>query len=174
MAKCNIFILQREHWIKKQPIAKGYNVMMRKELENIIEYFEKREEVVALFLFGSFDTPIEKLESDIDIAVLISPKEAERDVLEKYRNEYYSASPYFSLKPVDIVLLNKASVPLKFEILKTARVLFEKEPSFKHSFVLSTIQEYFEYKHLENIYFNAVKRRLREKHGQSIHTAKKD
>jgi predicted nucleotidyltransferase len=45
------------------------------ELEGILkEYFEKREDILMAFLFGSYAKAISHRESDVDIAVYFRPR----------------------------------------------------------------------------------------------------
>lgn len=140
-------------------------VAMRKEIQRILEYFEKRREVVALFLFGTFDTIKERPDSDIDLAVLIDPQKAEDNNYEMLKAEYYNTSPDFSLRNIDIVILNTAPTPLKYEIFKTGRILLDRNPDLRRLFTALTLQEYFDYKIVEDTYFNALKKRLRAIYG---------
>src|SRR3990172_7203712 len=102
---------------------------MRKELQRIMDYFSLRLEVMTLFIFGTFDTPFEREDSDIDIAVLVNPV-ITKDVLESLKNEYYAASTRFSLKCIDIVILNSAPVPLKHRILKAGRIIIDRDTEY--------------------------------------------
>jgi predicted nucleotidyltransferase len=134
---------------------------MRPEIERILNYFSGRNEVSALFLFGSFDTPGERSDSDIDIAVLIGPERADRERIDELKGEYYGASPGFSMRTVDIVILNTAPSALKYEILRTGRLLMERGPDFRKDFTARTLQEYFDYRPIEETYFRGVRGRLR-------------
>ena len=131
---------------------------MRAETERILNYFTKRPEVMALYIFGSFDTPFERADSDIDIAVLVSNEnKKELDIL---KDEYYYASPSFSMRTIDIVTLNAAPTYLKHRILKTGRILIDKNPSLRKEFTARVVQEYFDYKPIEDLYFSKLKTRL--------------
>lgn len=137
---------------------------MRKEIKRILDYFSGRSEAIALYLFGSFDTPYERADSDIDIAVLIS-REYKKD-LEVLKSEYYNASPGFSMRIVDIVILNTAPTYLKHRILKTGRILLDRDPSQRKGFAAMVLQEYFDYKPIEDLYFSKLKSRVcRAVHG---------
>ncbi|MCL5981597.1 MAG: nucleotidyltransferase domain-containing protein [Firmicutes bacterium] len=138
---------------------------MKKEIQNILAYFGKRKEVVTLFLFGTFATPKEKRHSDIDLAVLLDPGELKGQNSEVFKAEYYNASPSFSLRSLDIVVLNTAPASLKYEILKTGSILMDRNPDVRRYFTALTLQEYFDYKFIEEICFAALKKRLREAHG---------
>lgn len=130
---------------------------MRAEIERILSYFTKRPEVMALYIFGSFDTPFERADSDIDIAVLVSNEnKKELDIL---KDEYYYASPGFSMRTIDIVTLNAAPTYLKHRILKTGRILIDKNPSLRKEFTARVVQEYFDYKPIEDLYFSRLKTR---------------
>lgn len=134
---------------------------MKAELERILEYFSRREEVIAVFIFGSFDTPRERPDSDIDIGVLVMPDDSGRN-WEQLKGEYYAASPGFSLRPVDIVILNVAPSLLKWQVLKTGRIVLDKDPLARKRFAARAVLEYFDYQHIEDIYFKGVKKRMRE------------
>lgn len=134
---------------------------MRAELERILDYFSRREEVMAVYIFGSFDTPLERPDSDIDIGVLVTAVDTGRD-WEQLKSGYYAASPGFSMRPVDIVVLNTAATFLKYHVLKTGRILLDSDPLARKRFTAQVLVELFDYQPIEDIYFNGVKRRLRE------------
>ncbi len=137
---------------------------MRKELQRIMDYFSLRLEVMTLFIFGTFDTPFEREDSDIDIAVLVNPV-ITKDVLESLKNEYYAASTGFSLKCIDIVILNSAPVPLKHRILKTGRIIIDRDTEYRKHITASAIQEYLDYSFIEDVYFDEMGKRLRRAAG---------
>lgn len=137
---------------------------MRQELQRITDYFSQRPEVRTLFIFGTFDTPFEREDSDIDIAVLVNPS-IRKEVLESLKNEYYSASTGFSLKCVDIIILNSAPVFLKHRILKTGRLIIDRDPQYRRRFTARAIQEYLDYSFIEDVYFNEMGKRLRKAAG---------
>jgi len=134
---------------------------MKKDIGRIKDYFEGRREVVALFLFGSFGTPLEREDSDIDIALLIAPEKSKGKTPELLKTEYYNASPGFSMRTVDIVVLNTAPSALKYEVLRTGRLLMDRDSDFRKDFTAKVMQEYFDYRHVEDVYFKGVKERLR-------------
>ncbi|MEK6725570.1 MAG: nucleotidyltransferase domain-containing protein [Deltaproteobacteria bacterium] len=131
---------------------------VRAEIEKILSYFKKLPEVMALYIFGSFDTQFERADSDIDIAVLVS--KGNNKELEVLKSEYYNASPGFSMRTIDIVILNTAPTYLKHRILKTGRILLDKNPSQRKEFTALVLQEYFDYKPIEDLYFSKLKSRF--------------
>ena len=133
------------------------------DIERIVRYFKERDEVVSLYLFGSSARARKTKESDIDIAVLIDESAVKKTDLERFRKEYYEASPRFSLRPVDIVILNTAPPFLKYQVLKKGRILFERERNLRVRFTEKAINEYLDYKPIQDIYLKAVARRFRER-----------
>lgn len=57
---------------------------------------------------------------------------------------------------------NTAPAYLKSEVLKTGSILLDRSPDIRRFFTAITLQEYFDYKFIEEIYFVALKKRLRE------------
>ena len=132
-----------------------------KDLSRIKRYFRERAEVSALYLFGSFSRDRANAESDIDIAVLIDKSHLKRKNFESIKKQYYTASPSFSLRPVDIVILNTAPTFLKYQVLKTGKLLFDRKRKLRTKFTEEAIIEYLDFKPVEDIYLDAVSRRVR-------------
>ena len=136
--------------------------MKKNDLKKILNFFNKRKEVIVLYLFGSFGTERENKESDIDIGILIDPKKIKDKDYEQLKDEYYSQTPKFSLRPVNIVILNTTSLPLRVEIFKKGQLLIDKNPEFRNFFIYKSLLEYYDYVFIEKIYFDYVKKRLKE------------
>jgi len=132
-----------------------------KDVARITQYFRDRAEVSALYLFGSFSRDRANAESDIDIAVLIDKSHLKRKNFESIKKQYYTASPSFSLRPVDIVILNTAPTFLKYQVLKTGKLLFDRKRKLRTKFTEEAIIEYLDFKPVEDIYLDAVSRRVR-------------
>ncbi len=132
-----------------------------KDIKRIISYFKGREEVSALYIFGSIANGGGTRESDIDIAVLINEARLKKKNFEHLKNDYYNASPAFSLRPVDIVILNTASLFLKHRILKTGEILFDRNRRLRVDFTAKAIIEYLDFKPIEDIFSRAVAGRFR-------------
>jgi len=131
------------------------------DIRRIIKFFKGRDEVSALYIFGSFGKGRQKGESDIDIAVLVDESKPRKRSLDSLKKEYYSASAGFSLRPVDIVVLNAAPAFLKHRILKTGKVLFDRNRKLRVRFTANAIIEYLDYKPIEDICLKAVANRFR-------------
>jgi predicted nucleotidyltransferase len=134
---------------------------MQDDIRRITDYFKDRDEVSTLYIFGSAARGKETAESDIDIAVLINDRKKGRKTYWSLKKAYYSASPKFSLRPIDIVVLNTAPPFLKHRIIKTGKVLFDRNRRLRVRFVANAIIEYLDYKPIEDICLKAVAGRFR-------------
>jgi predicted nucleotidyltransferase len=132
------------------------------DVARIIGYFRARKEVSTLYLFGSLAGGRKTAESDIDIAVLVDERKLKKADYGRLKDEYYHASPGFSLRPVDIVVLNTAPPYLRHRILKTGRILFDRNRRLRVNFTTEAIIEYLDFKPLEDIFNRAVADRFRK------------
>jgi predicted nucleotidyltransferase len=131
------------------------------DIKGIIQYFKGRDEVSALYLFGGLAEDRKTAESDIDIAVLIDESKLKRKNFELLKKKYYAVSPTFSIRPVDIVILNTAPPFLKHQVLKTGRILFDRNRKLRVRFTTNAIIEYLDYKPIQDTYLKALSKRIR-------------
>jgi len=90
--------------------VKTHNAEMTKILK---DYFEKREDVLMAFLFGSYARALSHRESDVDIAVYFSPKSdhlewEEFDIEYDTEDEIWLDVERLLKRNVDLVVLNRA------------------------------------------------------------------
>lgn len=70
------------------------------------------------------------------------------------------------MRTVDIVILNTSPTYLKHRILKTGRILIDNNQSQRKEFTAKVVQEYFDFKPIEDLYFSKMKTRYsRALHG---------
>lgn len=132
-----------------------------KDIKRIVGYFKEQKGVSALYVFGSSAKGNMTGESDIDIAVLIDESKLKKTNFESLKKKYYSASPDFSLRPVDIVILNTAPPFLKHQVLKTGKILFDRNRRLRVRFTTNAIIEYLDFKPIEDMFLKAVTQRFR-------------
>lgn len=84
-----------------------------KDIKRIVHYFKGRYEVSALYIFGGYAKGRKTGESDIDVGILVDESRLKRRNFEFFKKKYYAASPTFSMRLVDIVILNTAPPFLK-------------------------------------------------------------
>jgi predicted nucleotidyltransferase len=132
-----------------------------KDIKRIVHYFKNRDEVSALYIFGGLAKNKKTAESDIDIGILVDESRLKRRNFEFFKKKYYAASPTFSMRSVDIVILNTAPPFLKHQVLKTGRVLFDRNRKLRVRFTTNAIIEYLDYKPIQDTYLKALAKRIR-------------
>src|SRR3989338_10340981 len=113
------------------------------------EYFEKRDDIVMVFVFGSYVKKQQTTESDFDIAVYFKPK---IKMLEWESENYYQDEDKIcgdvekiAGRRTDFVVLNRAPATLVFSIIQEGIPINIKDYSFYLRFFLmiSSAAEYF-------------------------------
>ncbi|MBX6378691.1 MAG: nucleotidyltransferase domain-containing protein [Clostridia bacterium] len=108
----------------------------------IAELLEVRPEVVLAFLFGSFvDEPWFR---DIDIAVLVDPQRVPPDEEFGWAAEMATALELRIGHPVDVVVLNRAPVALRFRAVR-GEILVNKDPELCDRLIETTCKEYADF-----------------------------
>jgi predicted nucleotidyltransferase len=134
--------MERPNMIKNRPIETDVS----KYLPAAKKYFEGRADVVFACLFGSHATGKQTRLSDLDIAVYLT----ENDSGEKTLEILGDLNDIFKTDEIDLVILNKASLPLRYNILKSRKVLADNEPFKRHIYESMTIRSYFDFAILED------------------------
>lgn len=128
----------------------------RKTLINKIkDVLGKEKEVLFCYLFGSFAYGDSIKESDIDVAVYLSPKlqpdffDIRLSITEKLTRALG--------KEVDVVVLNIASPFLRYTIIREGILAFEHQPERRIEFELKTMNDYFDYQPILRLYHNRLR-----------------
>jgi len=101
--------------------------MCRNIQRQVKAYFENREEVVAVYLFGSYAKGKERLLSDVDIGILLDKKYL--DNFSKMREVYMVQLARALRKDIHPVLLNSASEALLKQIFLKGKCIFVRDAS---------------------------------------------
>jgi len=105
-------------------------------IENMISYFKKNVDVIALFLIGSVATGTERADSDVDGVAIVSPefysqKEKVGMTCESIRNKCTYEGGYFDIhyltKEALIDIAECGSEPMR-NMLTCARTLYTQDP----------------------------------------------
>lgn len=131
---------------------------MTKAIERLPAVFEKKPEIVAAYIFGSFATGKTTDLSDIDIAVLLQDKgslelqlELIGDILEALRTEDF-----------DLVILNNCPPYMQYEVVSSGKIIYEKDREARCEFQVRALQRYFDVKHIYDEYNYYLKKRIKE------------
>jgi len=111
------------------------------------------EAVVFAYLFGGLATGRVQPLSDVDIAVYVNV--AHLDELAVYKLALFEKlADALGTAEVDLILLNAAPVSLAGRVLQNKQVLVDKEPGRRHAYESLTLREFFDFRILEEAYFN--------------------
>ena len=120
--------------------------------------------VAVVYLFGSQAEGIAGPMSDIDIGVLYS----DSNHLNRNRGELYQAlydifTDVFDMrgfKDIDIVMLDRAPLELRFDVITHGKVIFETDHEFRRDFEERTAALYRDFKPLREESNRAVLQRI--------------
>lgn len=128
--------------------------------EKEIRKFLEQQEVVLVYLFGSFARSQSHKESDVDIAVLFDRKVKASQYLKKEGELISFFSSFFPKKEINIVNLNISSPLLRQTVILEGELIYIKDEITRILFQVGTLREYEEYLHLSNIYNEILKQKI--------------
>lgn len=129
--------------------------------QTINDYFADKQEVVIVYLFGSFVSGKVNEQSDVDVAVYFDSKfsaDLYHDKILQFSDEL---NRVFN-RQIDIVVLNKAQSFLKFHIIKTGVRIMQRFDEVKTEFEARTMIEYFDFLPIRQRLESAMIKRIKE------------
>ena len=132
-------------------------------IEELGNYFEKRDDIVMAFLFGSWAKGHEGTESDIDIAVYFKP---ENNILEwESTDSQYDGERQIWLdieriveKDVDLLVLNRAAATVADSALRGVPIII-KDRSLYMDFLLRITSEAIDFRQWVEGYWRSKEQR---------------
>ena len=109
------------------------------------EIFNRRDDVVFAYLFGSHAKDTATPQSDIDIAVYLDNEEAAAKKLDIAQ----ALSMAMQEDALDLIILNRAPLTLAIRVLENNIVLIDREPLTRHRFESLTMRKYFDFAYIE-------------------------
>ena len=122
--------------------------------------------IVALYLFGSQATGKQGPLSDVDVAVLLDGKKVPPKQFFSFRLELIGAATRACRRPdVDVVILNEVSPVLKYEVVRSGRLVYERNRTARVGFEAAVAQRYFDLEPFYQVSRFYLKRQLLARHG---------
>jgi excisionase family DNA binding protein len=116
--------------------------------------FEKMDNIVLVYLFGSAASGTTTPLSDVDIAYLDdesqSPFDFEVDLEDAVRELQPNASR------IDLVRLNGAPIAVRYKAVSTGRLLYAKSEEARSDFEVDTITKYLDFDYMLSRYYEEV------------------
>lgn len=122
------------------------------KIKGLEKIFKSHEEVVLAYLFGSASTGKKTTLSDIDIAILLSEMNT-YDELHFEMKLREDISKVLETEDFDLALLNRAPLVLRYQVLKTGKLLYSKDEVSRISFEETTRDMYFDFAPLRKEYY---------------------
>lgn len=98
------------------------------------------------YLFGGLATGKVSPLSDVDIAVYLDPAD---DTSERKFDILGRLIDTLQTDEIDLVILNRAPLPLRMQILKNNQLLVDKATFKRHVYESLTMREYFDFSFIE-------------------------
>lgn len=121
----------------------------------------KDNAVLAAYLFGSEVSNKTNKYSDVDIAILFDEKIDEAKRTDKQIAKATDLSKALN-REVDIIILNRASLFLKYHILKEGIKIYEHPKRNEHNFEAQAIMQYFDFLPIKNRIENGLLSKIKE------------
>jgi len=118
----------------------------------------RRQAVGLLVAFGSVVRDLRRPDSDLDLAVWMTTANLTPEALVELE---VALRPLFPGECLDLVLLNRASPLLQFQVARHGAVLFEAAPGIFHAFQVLASKRYADIEHLRRLDRVCVDRFLR-------------
>jgi len=111
------------------------------KFNDIKKIFAEEKNILLTYLFGSQLRGKTGPLSDYDFAIFLSQKTS---FPFKYKLKNKLAND-LNIKQVDLVILNDAPIELKYKIIATGKVIFQKNSIVRTEFEADTLSQYFDY-----------------------------
>ena len=119
------------------------------------------QEIIAAYVFGSQATGEAGPRSDVDVAVLLD---------EHMKDNFDSLQFVVDLERalngnVDLVVLNRAGEPIKHQVRRDGRIVFDRDPKRRKHWEIMSTKFYQDFLHLRDIYMQGMKKALKSRYG---------
>jgi predicted nucleotidyltransferase len=138
--------------IKRERLPAG----VRDRLPRLSERFAGDGRIVALYLFGSFARGTEGPLSDLDIALLLGPEVPTADYPRLAIDYLAEITRTLGTDEVSFALLNESPLVLRYEVIRSGRVLLDRRPADRLAFEVCTQDEYLDFKPVLDAYDDAL------------------
>jgi len=136
--------------------------MESKLIEKIRLYFNNRSEVIAVYLFGSYAKGRQQMDSDIDLAILISQNYISRQ--NELRRQYIIDLSRILRKDLHLVIMNSAGEDILAQIFKYGQCILNQNSDLLARFKMITYAMIVDFAFYKNIMKKGFTRRIyREK-----------
>lgn len=127
----------------------------------LIKKIALKYDLQLIYLFGSKATGRDTKVSDIDIAVLLNNREA-YNLKNLILDLIFDFSRVFCSDKIDLVILNKASLAVQYNVISDGKILYELNPEIRYNYEVNLISLYLDFKRYEDEYYEAMHKHILE------------
>jgi len=130
--------------------------------ERLREALIKREEIKFAYLFGSHARGKAHKFSDVDVAICLDEKHLPMSGPYGYRSDLLVTLRQQLRQPLDLVILNEASLALRFRVIRDGRMLFCRDSRACIRFHEKTLHAYLDFQPVIRLQKQYLLKRLAE------------
>jgi predicted nucleotidyltransferase len=128
--------------------------------QKIANYFKNREEIIAVYLFGSFASGKERTCSDLDLAILFDSRD--RDFINRLLDKYLIDLSRILRKDAHLTAMNFSSEALLRQIFKKGRCLVVNHPKKLASFKMTAYSRIVDFQYYRSQFQAGIVRKVME------------
>jgi hypothetical protein len=125
------------------------------DLERIRECLKKHDEVELAYLFGSSASGRTGKLSDVDVGIYLSEDLNRLELMGELTS-------LLKTDEIDLVIMNRASVSLNYEIIKCNRPIYVKNRGKKVEVEHEILSKYLDRRYHDKLYYEIFRRRVIE------------
>lgn len=136
------------------------NILNRNKITGTLTHtLNKYPEVIAAYLFGSTASDKARFGSDVDVAVFFEEKLSKEEKFDLRLTLIATLEDVLSIE-VDVVDLSAVSLTFQHQVLRTGKLLFERDKQQRIAYEVRLRQEYFDFRPYIEHYQKTVLKRL--------------
>ena len=119
-------------------------------INTIIDLFSKKDEIISVYLFGSF---LKSYFSDIDIGILLKNIPTDIITYETGLENHLEDTIGFNF---DVRVLNKAPISFYYNVIAGGKVIVDKKPDFRIELECKILKMYFDFDYYRKRYLSDI------------------
>jgi len=132
------------------------------KLSLLADCLRQREEVVAVYLFGSVARGTEDHLSDVDLAVLLRVDMPKQQMWRLEDALAVEVSDILSTDEVDFFVINLAPLHAQFEIIATGRLLYSADENARTDFEVWVMNRYWDFEPYRRLFDSYLIQRIKK------------
>ena len=151
-----------EVWEELETMQEPVKLSAKLISQALTAHFAGREEVVAVYLFGSQARGEADHLSDVDVALLLRPDLSRETLWRLELRLDVEVCDALGSDDVDVIVLNIAPLEVQFEIIRTGMLLHSNDENARTDYEVQMMSEYWDFRKILDEYDSYALRRIWE------------